>query len=68
VFEREPLPLDSPLIGMSNVLLCGHVAGTDEEARRASQQMAAELIVALKRGEWPQQAIQNLRGVTDWKW
>jgi phosphoglycerate dehydrogenase-like enzyme len=68
VFEKEPLPLDSPLIGMSNVLLCGHVAGTDEEARRASQQMAAELIVALKRGEWPQQAIQNLRGVTDWKW
>ncbi len=68
VFEKEPLPLDSPLITMSNVLLSGHVAGTDEEARRASQQMAAELIVALRNGEWPQQAIQNLRGVTNWKW
>jgi len=68
VFEKEPLPLDSPLIKMSNVLLAGHVAGTDEEARRASQKMAAELIVALRNGEWPQHAIQNLQGVTDWSW
>jgi phosphoglycerate dehydrogenase-like enzyme len=68
VFEVEPLPLDSPLIQMSNVLMSGHVAGTDEEARRASQKMAAELIVALSRGEWPGHAIQNLKGVSGWKW
>jgi phosphoglycerate dehydrogenase-like enzyme len=29
VFEVEPLPLDSPLIQMENVMLAGHVAGTD---------------------------------------
>lgn len=68
VFEVEPLPLDSPLIKMSNVMLSGHVAGTDEEARRASQKMAAELIVALRDGQWPAHAIQNLKGVSGWKW
>jgi len=68
VFEKEPLPVDSPLIGMSNVLLSGHVAGTDEQARRASQRMAAEIIVGLRDGQWPAEAIQNLRGVSDWTW
>lgn len=68
VFEVEPLPLTSPLIKMSNVLMAGHVAGTDEEARRASQKMAAELIVALRDGQWPEHAIQNLKGTSGWKW
>lgn len=68
VFEVEPLPLDSPLIKMENVLLAGHVAGTDIEARVDSQRMAAELIVALKNGEWPAHAIQNQTLTQGWKW
>ena len=64
VFEVEPLPLESPLLGMSNVLLCGHIAGNDLEARYDSQSMAAECIVALRNGEWPEHAVQNLRGST----
>ncbi|MBL8849420.1 MAG: phosphoglycerate dehydrogenase [Planctomycetaceae bacterium] len=68
VFEVEPLPLDSPLIQMENVMLAGHVAGTDLEARLDSQKMAAELIVALKRGEWPAHAIQNKKLTSAWRW
>jgi phosphoglycerate dehydrogenase-like enzyme len=68
VFEVEPLPLDSPLVQMENVLLAGHVAGTDIEARVDSQRMAAELIVALKNGEWPEQAVQNRKLGSGWKW
>jgi D-3-phosphoglycerate dehydrogenase / 2-oxoglutarate reductase len=68
VFEVEPLPLESPLIRMENVLLAGHVAGTDVEARADSQRMAAELIVALYQGQWPAHAIQNKRLTSDWKW
>ena len=68
VFEVEPLPMDSPLIQMENVMLAGHVAGTDLEARRDSQRMAAELIVALKNGDWPAHAIQNKTLTSDWKW
>lgn len=68
VFEVEPLPSNSPLLSMSNVLLSGHVAGLDNESHDATCIMAADNIIALHRGEWPAERIQNLRGVTDWSW
>jgi len=68
VFEVEPLPADSPLIGMSNVLLSGHVAGLDNESHEGTWALGAEIIIQLHRGEWPAECIQNLKGVTDWKW
>ncbi|MCT2261853.1 hydroxyacid dehydrogenase [Brachybacterium muris] len=33
VFDQEPLPADSPLYGLPNVLLAPHVAGATREAR-----------------------------------
>jgi len=68
VFETEPLPLTSPLIGMSNVLLAGHVAGLDNESHDATWALGAEIILKLHRGEWPADCIQNLKGTTGWKW
>jgi len=68
VFEIEPLPLDSPLIGMSNVLLAGHVAGLDNESHDATWALGAEIIMKLHRGEWPSDCVQNLKGVSDWTW
>ena len=68
VFETEPLPADSPLIGMPNVLLSGHVAGMDNESHEGTWALGAEIIIRLHRGEWPAECIQNLKGVTAWKW
>jgi len=68
VFDVEPLPLDSPLIGMSNVLLAGHVAGLDNESHDATWALGAEIIIKLHRGEWPADCIQNLKGSSGWKW
>jgi D-3-phosphoglycerate dehydrogenase len=68
VFEVEPLPLSSPLIGMSNVLLAGHVAGLDNESHDATWALGAEIILKLHRGEWPADCIQNLKGIAGWKW
>lgn len=68
VFEVEPLPADSPLIGMPNVLLSGHVAGMDNESHEDTWALGANIIIRLNRGEWPGECIQNLKGVTDWKW
>jgi D-3-phosphoglycerate dehydrogenase len=68
VFEVEPLPLDSPLLQFDNVLLAGHVAGLDDESRYDTFKMCAENTIALYNGEWPAEAIVNLRGVTDWRW
>jgi phosphoglycerate dehydrogenase-like enzyme len=68
VFETEPLPLDSPLLKFDNVLLSGHVAGLDDESQHDTLTMAADTIIQLSRGGWPEERIRNLAGVTDWKW
>lgn len=68
VFEQEPLPVNSPLTAMRNVLLSGHIAGLDCESHDATCDMAARTIVSLHRGDFPSACIQNLQGVTDWSW
>lgn len=68
VFAVEPLPPDSPLLKMENVMLAGHVAGLDQESHHDTFKMSAESIVTLKNGGWPKPCVVNLNGVTDWKW
>ncbi len=68
VFEVEPLPLESPLLELDNVLLAGHLAGLDEESHDDTFKMAAETIIALQKGDWPAFCIQNLKGVKNWSW
>ena len=68
VFEVEPLPTDSPLLELDNVLLSGHVAGLDNESHEGTFEMVADTIVKLHAGEWPADRIVNMQGVTDWTW
>lgn len=68
VFEREPLPLDNPLLTLDNVLVCGHLAGLDEESQYDTLKMSAETIITLRNGGWPTECVRNLVGVRDWKW
>ena len=68
VFEKEPLPLDSPLLKLENVLTCGHVAGLDEESQQGTLRMAAQVIIDLHQGRWPAECIRNLPGAKDWRW
>jgi phosphoglycerate dehydrogenase-like enzyme len=68
VFEVEPLPIDSPLIGMENVLLSGHIAGLDHESHNDTFTLGSEIIIGLHNGDWPAHCIQNLKGVSDWTW
>ena len=69
VFEVEPLPLDSPLLERDDILLAGHVAGLDIEAQRDMFTMVANIIVGLSNDDLPApECVQNLKGVTDWKW
>jgi D-3-phosphoglycerate dehydrogenase len=53
VFETEPLASDSPLIGLSNVMLTQHVAGVTWESMRAMTAMAVDSVAAILRGETP---------------
>jgi phosphoglycerate dehydrogenase-like enzyme len=68
VFEEEPLPLTSPLLELDNILLAGHVAGLDNESYHDTFKMVAEIVIELHGGGWPDWAIQNLKGVSNWKW
>ena len=48
VFEVEPLPADSPLIGAPNLVLTPHIAGATRESNlRVSSLIAARVLVAL---------------------
>lgn len=69
VFEKEPLPLTSPLLTLPNVLLAGHTAGLDIESQQDTLKMSADTIISLCGGKWPADRIQNLAEVgPSWKW
>lgn len=51
VFDVEPLPADSPLYGLDNVLITPHVAGGTVEARFAQGAGVADEIAAFLSGE-----------------
>lgn len=53
VFKVEPLPPDSPLTRMDNVVLCPHMGGLDAESLSGMAELAARNIVDLYQGQWP---------------
>ncbi len=68
VFEVEPLPADSPLAALDNVILAGHLAGLDEESHHDTFVMSADTILQLHAGKWPAERIVNLKGASGWTW
>ncbi|WGD29834.1 hydroxyacid dehydrogenase [Ancylobacter sp. WKF20] len=53
VFAREPLPPSSPLIGLDNVVLTPHVAGSSEAALRRTATALARQVVDVLAGQRP---------------
>lgn len=53
VFEREPLPADSPLLRMANVIALPHLGSATAETRLAMATLAVENLRAGLRGEAP---------------
>ena len=68
VFRVEPLSLDSPLQTLDNVVFTGHIAGLDDESHDDMFRMAAETVVDLHSGGWPDHCIQNLKNTRNWSW
>ena len=58
VFENEPC-LDSPLFRMDNVVLTPHTAGIDQRSAMDMAVLAAQAVVRLGRGDWPQEWVVN---------
>ena len=57
VWDREPPPLDHPLLAMDNVFASFHIAGVTHEARRNVAAMAAQQIVGLAAGVRPPRLV-----------
>lgn len=68
VYRSEPLPVSSRLTQLDNVFLSPHVAGLDESSHADMFAMAAQNIIALHRGDRPDDNLVNLRDVPNWTW
>jgi D-3-phosphoglycerate dehydrogenase len=57
VFDKEPLPTDSPLMTMNNVLLSPHMASYSEEGMVAHRKRTAEIALQVALGGLPQRHV-----------
>jgi D-3-phosphoglycerate dehydrogenase len=51
VFDTEPLPVDSPLLNMDQVIVSAHVASVSLRAMRTLRETAAQTVASAVRGE-----------------
>jgi phosphoglycerate dehydrogenase-like enzyme len=59
VFEREPLPLDSPLLELDNVWLAPHALAWTEELALSLAMEDAEGLLRLARGDLPETIVNR---------
>lgn len=62
VFNKEPLPSNSPLIDMENVVLVPHIGTYTRETRRAMALMCIENVRAALSGEVPPNLVPEQKG------
>jgi len=68
VFKIEPLPITSPLLTYDNVVLCTHMGGIDSESQNAMSTLAAQCLVDLYQGRWPEACTVNRQLREGWRW
>lgn len=59
VFQHEPLPLDSPLLALNNVVLSPHIAGSTRQALERTAVIAAEQVVSVLEGRKPAHLVNG---------
>lgn len=64
VFVKEPLPFESPLIKMKNVVLTPHIGTATIETRRKMAQMDVENVRKALKGEVPPNLVPEQKGKT----
>jgi phosphoglycerate dehydrogenase-like enzyme len=62
VFEREPLPLDSPLWTMANVIISPHLAGSSPSYSRRFTDLLLDNLARYRAGEPLRNVVQPERG------
>jgi D-3-phosphoglycerate dehydrogenase len=68
VFEQEPTNPKNPLYEFENVVVSPHIAGTDSLAMDSMAAEAAQCIIDLSKGVWPDGAVINNELKGKWRW
>jgi phosphoglycerate dehydrogenase-like enzyme len=68
VLNREPPESGNPLLGLPDVVLSPHIAGTDTESMREMAEMAATTVVSLYHNRWPDDCVVNSELHEGWRW
>jgi phosphoglycerate dehydrogenase-like enzyme len=68
VLNHEPPEPGNPLLGLDNVVLSPHIAGTDTESMSAMADLAAATIVELYQNRWPSECVVNSELREAWQW
>ncbi|MEO9255748.1 MAG: NAD(P)-dependent oxidoreductase, partial [Tepidiformaceae bacterium] len=61
VTDPEPLPLDSPLFAMPNVIITPHIGSASMATRSRMAEMAAKNIIAVLDGRTPPNAVNSVQ-------
>jgi D-3-phosphoglycerate dehydrogenase len=68
VLNHEPPEPGNPLLGLPNVVLSPHVAGTDHQSMSDMAELAARTIVDLYHNRWPADCVVNGEIREGWQW
>src|SRR5690606_3869840 len=67
VFKQEPPPVDHPLLSTPGVVTAPHMGGLDQTSLDAMGKLAAQCIVELLGGIWPEGCVVNDSMHEAWK-
>jgi phosphoglycerate dehydrogenase-like enzyme len=67
VFQQEPPPVENPLLELENVVVTAHMAGVDIQSSIDMAVKAAQNIIDLYHGLWPQDSIVNSAVRQSWR-
>jgi phosphoglycerate dehydrogenase-like enzyme len=68
VLNHEPAEAGNPLLGLPNVILSPHIAGTDTQSMQDMAELAATTIVELFHNRWPAECVVNSELREGWCW
>jgi D-3-phosphoglycerate dehydrogenase / 2-oxoglutarate reductase len=68
VLNHEPPEPGNPLLGLPNVVLSPHIAGTDLQSMADMAEMAATTVVELSHNRWPSDCVVNSELRDGWRW
>lgn len=68
VLNQEPPEPGNLLLGLPNVILSPHIAGTDQKSMSDMAEQAARAIVDLYHNRWPSECVVNREIQQGWRW